>query len=73
VRLFAAMIDSPRLTPVMRRWLFPLALLLLVIVIAFAPGWVSGLILAVVLLGLGYAGVALYYRRYQEFHKNDHQ
>ncbi|MEA2147800.1 MAG: hypothetical protein QOG59_3387 [Solirubrobacteraceae bacterium] len=67
------MIDSPRLTQVMRRWLFPLALLLLVIVIAFAPGWVSGLSLAVVLLGLGYPGVALYYRRYQEFHKNDHQ
>jgi hypothetical protein len=73
VRLFATMTESPRLTPVMLRWLFLLVLLVLAVVIAFAPGWVSGFILAVVFLGLGYTGVALYYRRYQEFHKNDHE
>jgi hypothetical protein len=67
------MTDSPRLTPVMRRWSFLLGLLVLVVVVAFAPGWISGLILAVVFLGLGYAGVVLYYQRYQQFHKNDRQ
>jgi hypothetical protein len=51
-----------------------LALLVLVVAIAFAPGWISGLIGIVVFLGLGYGGVACYYRRYQQFHKpNDPQ
>lgn len=55
-------------------WLFPLALLVLVLVIAFAPGWVLGLIGVVVFGALGYGGVVLYYRRYQEFHnQGDHQ
>jgi hypothetical protein len=52
-------------------WLFPLAALVLVIAIAFAPGWVIGLI-GVVLFGmLGYGGVAWYYRRYRQFHNPD--
>jgi hypothetical protein len=54
-----------------RPWLFPLVLLALVVAVAFAPGWVGGLIAAVVLGTLGYGGVAWYYRRYQQFHKPD--
>jgi hypothetical protein len=52
-------------------WLFPLALLVLVVAIAFAPGWILGLIGVVVLGVLGYGGVAWYYRRYQQFHNPD--
>lgn len=66
--------DSRRPAPARRQWLFLLLVLLVALVIAFAPGWVSGLIGVVVLLGLGYGGVALYYRRYQQFHQpEDHQ
>jgi CHASE2 domain-containing sensor protein len=66
--------DSPRLTTARLQWLFLLALLVLVVAIAFVPGWISGLIGIVVFLGLGYGGVAWYYRRYQQFHKpNDPQ
>jgi hypothetical protein len=55
-------------------WLFPLALLVLVLLIAFAPGWVLGLLGVVVFAALGYGGVVMYYRRYQQFHNpNDHQ
>jgi hypothetical protein len=58
---------------VMLQWAFPLALLVLVVAIALAPGWVIGLIAVVVLGTLGYGGVALYYRRYQQFHSPDDQ
>jgi uncharacterized membrane protein YdjX (TVP38/TMEM64 family) len=65
---------SPRLTTAALQWLFPLALLVLVVAIAFAPGWVIGLVGVVVFGTLGYGGGALYYRRYQQFHKpNDRQ
>ena len=52
-------------------WLFPLALLVLVVAIAVAPGWIVGLVTVVVLGMLGYGGVAWYYRRYQQFHHPD--
>jgi len=55
----------------MLQWLFPLALLVLVVAIAFAPGWVTGLIGVVVFGMLGYGGVAWYYQRYQQFHNPD--
>jgi len=55
-------------------WLFPLALLVLVVAIASAPGWVTGLIGVVVFGMLGYGGVVWYYRRHQQFHNpDDHQ
>jgi hypothetical protein len=52
-------------------WLFPLALLALVVAIAVAPGWIIDLIAVVVLGTLGYGAVAWYYRRYQQFHRPD--
>jgi hypothetical protein len=55
-------------------WLFPLALLVLVAALAFAPVWITGLIGVVVFGMLGYGGVAWYYRRYQQVHNpDDHQ
>jgi hypothetical protein len=58
----------------MLQWLFPLALLVLVVAIAFAPGWVIGLIGVAAFGMLGYGGVAWYYRRSQQFHDpDDHQ
>jgi hypothetical protein len=39
--------------------------------VAFAPGWVGGLIAVVVFGMLGYGGVAWYYRRYRQFHQAD--
>ena len=55
-------------------WLFPLALVVLVVAIAFAPGWMIGLIGVVVFGMLGYGGVAWSYLRYQQFHNpDDHQ
>jgi Flp pilus assembly protein TadB len=52
-------------------WLFPLALLVLVVAVAVAPGWITGLIAVVVLGIVGYGAVAWYYRRYQQFHRSD--
>lgn len=54
----------------MLQWLFPLALLALIVAIALAPGWVTGLLLIAVFGVLGY-GVAWYYRRYHQFHNPD--
>jgi hypothetical protein len=51
-------------------WLFPLALLLVVLAVAFAPNAVTGGAGIVVFLALGYGGVALYYRRHQQ--RSDH-
>jgi hypothetical protein len=51
-------------------WLFPLALLLVVLAVAFAPNAVTGFVGIVVFLTLGYGGVALYYRRHQQ--RSDH-
>ena len=65
--------DSPGRTTALLPWLFPLALLVLVVAIAVAPGWIIGLIAAVVLGMFGYVAVAWYYRRYQQFHSpEDH-
>jgi positive regulator of sigma E activity len=55
----------------MLTWLFPLALLVVVVALAVAPGWIAGLIGIVVFGLLGYWGVAWYYRRYQQFHNPD--
>jgi Flp pilus assembly protein TadB len=63
--------DSPRLSPVVLQWLFPVSLLVLVIRIAIAPSWLTGLVGVVVFLALGYGGVALYYRRSQQLDKRD--
>jgi CHASE2 domain-containing sensor protein len=66
--------ESRRRGKVTLQWAFPLALLVLVAVIAFAPGWVIGLIAVLVLGMLGYGGVAWYYRSYQQFHSpEDHR
>lgn len=66
--------DTRPLITAVLPWLFPLVLLVLVVAVAFAPGWVGGLIAVVVFGMLGYGGVAWYYRRYQQFHNpNDHQ
>ncbi len=56
---------SPALLP----WLFPLALLVLVVSVAFAPGWLVGLVGVVVFYTLGYGGLALYSRRSQPLDK----
>jgi hypothetical protein len=71
VRRFAVMNDSSRLSPVVLQWLFPLILVVLVIAIAFAPGWLTGVIGVVVFMVLGYGGVTLYYRRYQHLDEGD--
>jgi Flp pilus assembly protein TadB len=63
--------DSPRLSPVVLQWLFPVSLLVLVITIAIAPSWLTGLVGVVVFLALGYGGVALYCRRSQQLDKRD--
>lgn len=47
-------------------WMFPLALLLAVLAVAFAPTPVSGILGVVVFLVIGYVGVPLYYRRYRQ-------
>jgi hypothetical protein len=60
VRRFAVMNDSPRLSPIVLQWLFPLILLVLVIAIAFAPSWLTGLVGVVAFMVLGYGGVTLY-------------
>jgi hypothetical protein len=57
--------DSPRLSAVVLQWLFPLILLVLVVAIAFAPSWMTGLVGVVVFFTLGYGGVTLYHRRSQ--------
>ncbi len=72
MRHLTTMNDS-RPTTAMLQWLLPLFLLVSVIAIAFAPGWVVGLIGVVVFGMLGYGGVAWYYARHQQFHPNDHQ
>jgi positive regulator of sigma E activity len=66
VRRLAVMNDFRLLSPVALQWLFPLILLVLVIAIAFAPSWLTGLVGAVVIFTLGYGGVTLYYRRSQQ-------
>ena len=43
-------------------WLLPLALLGIVIVVAFAPGWLIGILGLVAATLLAYAGVPLYWR-----------
>jgi hypothetical protein len=63
--------DSRRRTTALLPWLFPLGLLVLVVAVAVAPGWLIGLIAAVVLGLLGYGAVAWYYPRYQQFHDPD--
>jgi hypothetical protein len=45
-------------------WLFPLALVALVIVIALAPAWVAGLVGGLVLFGLVFFAVPLARRTY---------
>jgi hypothetical protein len=61
----------PRLAPVALQWLFPLILLVLVVAIAFAPSWLTGLVGVVVFFTLGYGGVTLYYRRAQQLDKRN--
>jgi ABC-type phosphate/phosphonate transport system permease subunit len=54
-----------RLLPstMMLPWLFPLALLLVVLVVAFAPGPVAIVLAVIAFVGLSYIGV-LYYQWY---------
>jgi positive regulator of sigma E activity len=47
----------------MRPWLFPLAVLLVVVAVAFAPSPVIGAVGAVTFLALGYVVVPLYHLR----------
>ena len=51
---------------VILRWALPFALLLVVIVVALAPGAIVAVVGLVALFLLGYVGVPLYYRRYQK-------
>jgi hypothetical protein len=71
VRRFVGMNDFARLSPVALQWLFPVILLVLVVAIAFAPSWLTGLIGVVVFFTLGYGGVTLYYRRSQQLDKRN--
>lgn len=56
--------DLRRVNKAMLSWLFPLALLLVVLAVAFAPSPVIGVLGVVVSLALGYGVVPLYYLRY---------
>jgi hypothetical protein len=58
--------DLLRVNKAVLPWLFPLALVLVVLAVAFAPSPVIGVLGVVVFLALGYVAVPLlYYRRYQ--------
>jgi hypothetical protein len=63
--------DSPHIAPVALQSLFPLILLVLVVAIALAPSWLTGLAGVVVFFTLGYGGVTLYYRRSQQLNKRN--
>jgi positive regulator of sigma E activity len=54
--------DLPRVNRALLPWLLPLAMVLAVVVMAFAPTAVAAVIGIVVLAVLGYVGVPLYYR-----------
>jgi hypothetical protein len=51
---------------VILQWALPVGLLLVVLLIALAPGVIGGAVGLVALFLLAYVGVPLYYRRYQE-------
>ena len=63
--------DFPRLSPVALQWLFPLMLLVVVVVMAFAPSWLTRLVGVVALFTLSFGGVTLYYRRSQRLDKRN--
>ena len=63
--------DFPRLSPVALQWLFPLMLLVVVVVMAFAPSWLTGFFGIVALFTLSFGGVRLFYQSSKRLDKRN--